>query len=52
MPAASYGVTLARTYKAGEKRTMTGEQLKHLHVEIDTAPGSVLIRYKKAGATP
>jgi hypothetical protein len=31
---------------------MTGEQLQHLHVEIDTAPGSLLIRYRKAGGTP
>ena len=45
-------MTFARTYQAGEKRTMTGEQLKHLHVEIDTAPGSVLIRFKKAGRRP
>jgi alpha-galactosidase len=47
-PAASYDVTFARTYEVGEKRTMTGQQLQHLRVEIDTEPGSVLIRYQKA----
>ena len=47
-PSASYELTFARTYEVGEKRTMTGEQLQHLRVEIDTAPGSVLIRYQKA----
>ncbi len=51
-PAANYDVTFARTYEVGEKRTMTGKQLKHLRVDIDTAPGSVLIRFKKAGRRP
>jgi alpha-galactosidase len=50
-PAASYEVTFARTYEVGERRTLTGEQLKHLRVEIDTAPGSVLIRYRKTNVT-
>ncbi len=47
-PTAIYDVTFARTYEAGEKRTMTGEQLMHLRVEIDTKPGSLLIRYAQA----
>ena len=50
-PAASYDVSFARTFEVAEKRTMTGEQLKHLRVNIDTAPGSVLIRYQKTNVT-
>jgi hypothetical protein len=50
-PTASYDVSFARTFEVGEKRTMTGEQLKHLRVEIDTSPGSVLIRYQKTKVT-
>lgn len=45
---ARYYVTFAWTYEVTEKRIMTGEQLKHLRVTIGTAPGSVLIRYRKA----
>ena len=49
---ASYEVTFAKTYEVTEKRTMTGEELWHLHVEIESAPGSMLIRYKKTGVKP
>jgi alpha-galactosidase len=48
-PAASYDVSFAKDYTVSEKRTMTGEQLSHLRVEIGTKPGSLLIRYKQAG---
>jgi alpha-galactosidase len=47
-PKANYDVTFAKSYDASEKRRMTGEQLMHLRVEIDSTPGSVLIRYQQA----
>ena len=47
-PVANYDVTFARTYDVGEKRRMTGEQLRHMRVEIDSKPGSLLIRYQQA----
>jgi hypothetical protein len=28
---------------------MTGEELMHLRVDIDTKPGSLLVKYKQAG---
>jgi alpha-galactosidase len=49
-PAASYDVTFAKTYEVTEKRRMTGEQLTHMRVEIDTKPGSLLIRFQQAGS--
>jgi len=48
-PKANYEVTLAQNYEAGEKQTMSGEQLMHLRVDIDTKPGSLLVKYKQAG---
>ncbi len=47
-PAALYNVTFSESYQLMEKQTMTGEQLKHLHIEISTQPGSLLIRYQLA----
>jgi hypothetical protein len=47
-PAADYNVTFAETYLVKEKRLMTGKQLMHLHIEIGTQPGSLLIRYQVA----
>jgi alpha-galactosidase len=47
-PAASYDVTFAKDYEVTEKRIMTGEQLAHMRVEIDSRPGSLLIRYGQA----
>ena len=46
---ANYEVTLAQNYEAGKKQTMSGEQLMHLRVDIDTKPGSLLVKYKQAG---
>jgi alpha-galactosidase len=51
-PAASYDVTFAKSYQVTDKRRMTGEQLMHLRVEIDSKPGSLLIRYQQADVTP
>jgi alpha-galactosidase len=47
-PKANYDVTFAKTYDVSEKRRMTGEQLLHLRVEIDSTPGSTLVRYQEA----
>jgi alpha-galactosidase len=47
-PAASYDVTFAKDYEVTEKRRMKGEQLAHLRVEIDSRPGSLLIKYRQA----
>jgi alpha-galactosidase len=49
VPGASYDVTFAKDYTGGKQRRMTGEQLMDLRVEIDSKPGSLLIRYKQAG---
>ncbi len=46
-PAAKYQVTFAETYDVKETRIMTGRELVHLKAEINTAPGSLLIRYNK-----
>jgi hypothetical protein len=49
-PKSSYEVTFAETFDVGSKRVMTGAELAHLKVNIDHAPGSLLVRYQKAGA--
>jgi alpha-galactosidase len=47
-PAANYDVRFMRTYEPGDKRTMTGKQLMNLRVEIETKPGSLLIKFQQA----
>ena len=47
-PKASYEVTFAETYDVKANRVMTGAELSNLNVDIATAPGSVMIRYRKA----
>jgi alpha-galactosidase len=49
-PKSSYEVTFAETFDVGSKRVMTGAELAHLKVDIDHAPGSLLVRYEKTGA--
>jgi alpha-galactosidase len=44
---ARYEVVFAETYNIKEKRSLTGQQLTHLKVEIGNKPGSMLIRYTK-----
>jgi alpha-galactosidase len=44
---ANYEVTFAETYHVKEKRTMTGAALGKLRVEIGSAPGVMLVRYRK-----
>jgi alpha-galactosidase len=45
---ASYQVTFAETFEVKAKRVMTGAELSTLRVEVASAPGSVMIRYRKA----
>lgn len=45
---ANYKVTFAETYDIRETRTLSGAHLARLRVEIDSVPGSLLVRYKKA----
>ena len=45
-PNAKYEVTFAKTFESEEKRIMSGDQLSHLQVRIDTKPGSLLVKYK------
>ena len=46
-PAATYEVTFAESYEPKGKTAMSGADLGRLHVEIPSAPGSVLVRYRK-----
>jgi alpha-galactosidase len=45
-PTASYEVTFSETYDVKEKRVMTGAALSNLRVEIGSAPGVMLVRYR------
>jgi alpha-galactosidase len=45
--AASYRVTLCRTYEPEKPATMKGADLQLLRIQIDECPGSVIIEYKK-----
>jgi len=47
-PSATYEVTLAETYEAKDSRKMAGQDLARLRIEIGAAPGSVLVRYRRA----
>jgi alpha-galactosidase len=46
---AKYEVTLAETYDVKATQVMTGGKLAKLRVEIGSAPGSLLVRYRKVG---
>jgi hypothetical protein len=46
-PLAKYEVEFRDSYVAKEKRTMTGAALAQQHLEIGSAPGSLLILYRK-----
>jgi alpha-galactosidase len=46
-PKATYEVTFAETYDMKEKRVMTGAALGKLRVEIGSAPGVMLVRYRR-----
>jgi alpha-galactosidase len=45
--AATYEVTLAEDYESKDVRTMSAAELGRLSIKIDSAPGSVLIKYRK-----
>jgi alpha-galactosidase len=45
-PKAKYEVTIP---DSSEKRRMTGSELARMHIEIDSAPASLLLRYKRVG---
>ncbi len=47
-PAAKYEVTFAESYDVKDRRTMTGSDLGKLQVTLPSAPGSVLVRYRRA----
>jgi alpha-galactosidase len=46
-PKASYEITFSESYDVKEKRTMIGAELGKLRVEIGSAPGVMLVRYRK-----
>jgi alpha-galactosidase len=46
-PAVKYDVTFAEGYDVNDRRTMTGDDLAKLRVDQSSAPGSVLVRYRK-----
>jgi alpha-galactosidase len=46
-PQAKYEVEFRDSYVVKEKRTMTGAELAQQHIEIGSAPGSLLILYRK-----
>jgi alpha-galactosidase len=47
---ADYEVTTSRTYKPSAAVRMKGAQLRSLKVEIDEAPGSLVVEYKRVDA--
>ena len=47
-PKATYEVTLAQTYRAGDKHLMKGEDLARFSAKIDNIPGSLVVRYRRA----
>ena len=49
---ATYRVSFAETYDVRETRRMTGRELATLRTEIATAPGSLLVRYRRLGKKP
>ena len=44
---ANYEVILTETYNPKPARTMSGSELVRLRITLDTAPGSVLVTYRK-----
>jgi alpha-galactosidase len=49
-PKASFEVSFAETYDIKSKKVMTGAELSRLKVNIESAPGSLLVRYKEIAA--
>jgi alpha-galactosidase len=46
-PAVKYDVTFAESYDVTDRRTTVGADLTKLHVELPSAPGSMLVRYRR-----
>jgi alpha-galactosidase len=46
-PSASYEVTFSEAYESKDIRMMTGADLRKLRVKLGSAPGVMLIRYRK-----
>jgi alpha-galactosidase len=46
-PRANYQVSFAETYDVKEERTMAGAALIRVSVKISSAPGSMLVRYRR-----
>ena len=44
---ARYQVEFRESYEAKDKRTLTGAELARLPIEVGTAPGSMLVTYRK-----
>lgn len=51
-PAAEYEVSLSPGYMEGPRRRMCGKDLLRLHISIPDAPGSLVLRYSRAGPAP
>lgn len=51
-PAARYQVTFAESYDVTDRRTMTGDDLKRLRVDLASAPSSMLVRYRRIEVRP
>ena len=51
-PAASYDVTFSEAYDMKQRCVMTGAALANMRVEINSAPGVMLIRYPKSRCFP
>ena len=49
---AAYDVSMSPAYKVAKSKRMTGAELARLRVVIDSAPGSMLVRYRKAAKQP
>lgn len=49
---AKYEVEFRKFYTADKKQTISGAELSHLHLTIDTMPGSVLVVYKRLDKIP
>jgi alpha-galactosidase len=46
-PEARYEVTVSESYDEKERRVMTGAELGKVRVELNSAPGVMLVRYRK-----
>ena len=47
-PKATYAVTFSPAYKPGKPKRMTGAELAALRVTIESAPGSMLVEYRRS----